>query len=344
LDITTFILYIAPAVLLAVALGATLRRALTAQGVPVFLLLYLTLPIGQLVTLYSFRFDGWSLYWLCGLGLGLASMILLPLYVTYHEKTAALQEELRETRHTLELEKSHNDAVAIRGAEFSAIRDELNSRLEKAILLARSGSDAASRRMILSIADTLGQTKENTYCDIPVVNAVLTVKSREAAAAGALLLVDLQFPPGLAVKPIHLCSILGNLLDNAITACGRYLDPVALSPSSGTTPEPIAPSACDPDTIAPTIAPTIRLSSMADGDYLFIKATNPSPEPAKNPHPAGGWAPKSSPSWPSNTTAATRRTTQAGCSPPWCPWWLSNKRYPPPRKHVRFFRPAARDD
>ncbi|MDR1615398.1 MAG: GHKL domain-containing protein [Syntrophomonadaceae bacterium] len=55
---------------------------------------------------------------------------------------------------------------------------------------------------------------------------------------------------------MHLCSIFGNLLDNAIDACRQ---------KKGS------------DT------PIIQLNSMVDGDYLFIKLVNPSGKPVKTP-------------------------------------------------------------
>ena len=73
--------------------------------------------------------------------------------------------------------------------------------------------------------------------------------------------MQLDIPKALSMEPLHLCSILGNLLDNAIQGAS----------ASGVE------------------APTIRLSSMVEGDYLFIKVTNPSQTPSNKPVAGHGY-------------------------------------------------------
>jgi len=156
--------------------------------------------------------------------------------------------------HKMELEKSHYEAVEKRRAEFETIRRDFNRKLETVAEFTRFGDGSAVHGKIAELAEKINATRENPYCAIPVINAVLTEKEKECAAAGIVLAVDLNLPNALAVEPMHLCSIFGNILDNAITACKKT-------------------HGAD--------RPVIRLSSITDGDYLFIKAVNPSGEPKK---------------------------------------------------------------
>jgi sensor histidine kinase regulating citrate/malate metabolism len=213
------------------------------------------MPVGQLLMLYSFSFDEWSAFWLSGLLFGLAANVLLLLYAISQEKKTAAQEELRETRHRIALEKSHYEAVEQRREELAVIRRDFNRKLETVAGFVRSGEDKEARAGISALAGKINRTKENPYCAIPVINAVLTEKDRNCAAAGIALSVDLNLPDALAVEPMHLCSIFSNILDNAIAACLE---------------------------IQGADRPVIRLSTLPDGDYLFIKAVNPSAEPKKS--------------------------------------------------------------
>ena len=84
-----------------------------------------------------------------------------------------------------------------------------------------------------------------------MVNAVLSEKERLCHEKGITLSVDLALPAGLTVESIHLCSIFGNLLDNAIRGAET----------------------------AGAERPAVSLRSLREGDYLFLKVTNPSPPP-----------------------------------------------------------------
>jgi sensor histidine kinase regulating citrate/malate metabolism len=249
---------------LAAALGIILWRVVSARRVPVFICLFLILPAGQLFMLYSFSFGEWSLYRLSGLLLGPAANVLLLIYAVSQEKKTAALEELRDTRHRTALEKSHYEAVEQRMEELDKIRRDFSDRLETVAGFVRSGEDEEAREGISALAEKISRTRENPYCAVPVVNAVLTEKENECAEAGIVLSVDLNLPGTLSVPPMHLCSIFSNILDNAITACRKT-------------------QRADAD------RPVIRLSSITDGDYLIIKATNPSEKPSRKPDPGRGY-------------------------------------------------------
>jgi signal transduction histidine kinase len=245
-------LNIALILVLAVAVGIILWRVFSARRLRISMCLFLILPAGQLLMLYSFSFDGWTLFWVFGLLLGLAANILLLVYTILQEKKTAIEEELRETRHRMELEKSHYEAVEQRRGELDKIRTDFNNKLAYIASFARSGEDDEAREGISVLAEKINRTKENPYCTIPVINAILTEKERSCVVAGIDLSVDLHLPHAIAVEPMHLCSIFSNILDNAIAASMK--------------------AQC-------AEKPVIRVSTLADGDYLFIKVVNPSDEP-----------------------------------------------------------------
>jgi len=239
---------------LIIAAGVIVWRIATARRVPVSMYLFFVLPVGQFLMLYSISFEEWSIFWLMGLVLSLAANALILAYTISQEKTTAAQEELRDTQHEIELEKSHYEAVQQRMEELEVIRKDFNKKLETVANLAREGEDASARDNIALLAEKINSTRENPYCDIPVINAILTEKEQECEAAGIILSIDLKIPDTLTFAPMHLCSIFSNIIDNAVTACRKLTD---------------------------TEKPVIGVSSLTDGDYLVIKATNPSDIPEK---------------------------------------------------------------
>ncbi|MDL2293941.1 ATP-binding protein [Ruminococcaceae bacterium OttesenSCG-928-D13] len=256
------VLKIALCLILLITGGVIVHRVILSRRIPVSLCLFLVLPVGQLLMLHSFSFTGWSTYWLLGLLLSVVAGILFLFYAVSQEKKTIAMEELRIIKHRMELEKTHYASVEQRREELEKIRGDFNRKLETVAGLVHSGEDGTARETISTLAERISRTKENVYCNIPIVNAVLTQKAVMCTAAGIELDVDLNMPDTLAVEAIHLCSIFGNILDNAIAACQKLKGAEHL---------------------------VIHLSSIMDGDYLFIKTTNPSSKPSYTHAPGHGY-------------------------------------------------------
>jgi len=237
-------------------------KMIVARKFQPFFCLFFLLPIGQLITIYSFMFSSLTSIWILGVLISLIASLVLLVYTIQQEKKTALEEELRETRHAMELEQTHYQEVEQRREELAKIRHDFNNQLATIGQLIQAGEKGFAQDMIYTLSEEISATREYSYCSIPVINAILTEKARTCAAEGIGLDVELDMSPHLAVEQLHLCSIFANLLDNAINSCKQMKD---------------------------SVTPTIELKSMVDGRYLFIKAVNPSYEPPKKPLPGRGY-------------------------------------------------------
>ena len=256
------VLSIALVALIATTIWVILWRLAQKKSFPFLILLFLILPVGQLFMLYSFKFETWTVFWLAGVVLNLLADLLLLIYTISQERKTEAEEELKEAQHRMEMERAHYEAVSERREKLSEIRLDFNNRLETVARLVDEGKDGAAREMVAALAAQINKTSASPFCGIPVVNAVLAEKEKACEEASIGLSVELNIPDELAVSPMHLCSIFSNILDNAIAA-SRGLQEKS--------------------------KPIIRLSSLVDGDYLFIKATNPSEKPKSKPAPGRGY-------------------------------------------------------
>lgn len=207
---------------------------------------------------YAYISASGVLFWLVCVALGGASIVFLLYYVVSLEKKNALEAELRDIHYTMELEQSHYRAVEARREELARIRHDFNNQLAAISALLQSGDRADAQTMLSQLSAGIAATREAPYCAIPVVNAVLTEKEALCREAGIPLHTELDLPETLAVEPLHLCSILSNLLDNAIHGC------------------------------AGTERPTVTLSSSMAGDYLLLRTVNPA-LPPKAPEKGHGY-------------------------------------------------------
>jgi len=194
----------------------------------------------------------------------IGNIAILQILITNSKKEEA-ENELQKTRHATELEQSYYREVEKRREELTKIRHDFNNQLTAIGRLINVGEENSAKDMIKTLSDEIMGTRENPYCNIPVVNAILLDKMQLCEQSGITLSVELDLPANLSVEQMHLCSIFSNLLDNAINACKQQKH---------------------------IQAPTIQLNSMVDGDYLFIKSTNPSNEPPKKPLSGRGYGSK----------------------------------------------------
>lgn len=247
-------LHILLAGVLAIAIGGAVWLAIQTKRLPLALGLFCVLPVSQIFMLHSLSSDGWAVSWLLGLLLGLAAIVALLVYTALQERMAARWAKTQETHRQIELERSYHAAEEQRQKDLAKIRREFGGIIEGIVGLTASGKEAGVNDGISALAEHMKQAKGHTYCTIPVINAVLAQKESDCRQAGIALAVDLHLPDTLGVKPMHMCSILVNMLDNAIAACEKMPD--------GNKPQ-------------------IRLASVIDGDYLLVKVTNPANKPPK---------------------------------------------------------------
>ena len=78
-----------------------------------------------------------------------------------------------------------------------------------------------------ALLQRIAQIPQVFYCSNPLVNSVLSLKSRRAQELGIHMEIQVGHMDTGQLQNMELCSLLGNLLDNAIDAC------VPLVPSAG---------------------------------------------------------------------------------------------------------------
>ena len=84
--------------------------------------------------------------------------------------------------------------------------------------MVHSGHTEQAEELIGELENTVRQTKEYQYCSIPVVNAVISEKNKEAEKYGIKLVTKIDISDSCGIAQHHLCSAFSNLIDNAVRA------------------------------------------------------------------------------------------------------------------------------
>lgn len=184
-------------------------------------------------------------------------MVLIFVLFDQAEKDT-IAKELEQARYQFGMERQHYQAVEARREELAKIRHDYNDLLTSVRGLLQMGQTGEAQEVLDDLLARVGQTKEYSYCGVPIVNALLSEKQEICDRQQIALSTDLLFPEDVSVEAIDLCSVFSNLMDNAIRACCQL----------------------------PTEQRRIILTAGMKGDHLVIRCENPVAK-APGPTPEG---------------------------------------------------------
>ena len=131
----------------------------------------------------------------------------------------ALQEQLRLTERQLDNQLLYYRKLQDNIAQVNQIRHDLNNQLQTAYTLLERGEDESARSQLDTLHASLHQRVGTVYCDNPVADAVFSEKAQVCQEKNIRLEIHASLPKELPISGAHLCSLLSNLLDNAVEGC-----------------------------------------------------------------------------------------------------------------------------
>ena len=101
---------------------------------------------------------------------------------------------------------------------MAKIRHDINNQLASIKSMVHSRHIEQAEELIGELENTVRNTQEYRYCSIPVVNAVISEKNKEAEKYGIRLVTKIDIHDSCGITQHHLCSAFANMIDNAIRA------------------------------------------------------------------------------------------------------------------------------
>lgn len=144
------------------------------------------------------------------------------LIVFYAEKlntiSCASQEAALQENH-YKMQESYYQQLYAEHEEIRILRHDIGKYLLAMQALTAEGKIAESDAILLQAKDVL--YKYDALVDVgnSVLNVFLSEYLRRATDAGVALKLDIQVPQSLKIETVDLYILLGNTLDNAISAC-----------------------------------------------------------------------------------------------------------------------------
>ena len=134
------------------------------------------------------------------------------------EKKAVLEREISSLKYARQLEEQHFKQIEEKRYEVAKIRHDINNQLASIKSMVHSRHIEQAEELIGELENTVRNTQEYRYCSIPVVNAVISEKNKEAEKYGIRLVTKIDIPDSAGITRHHLCSAFANMIDNAIRA------------------------------------------------------------------------------------------------------------------------------
>ena len=143
-----------------------------------FYMLFFALPMGQVYSLanvihpnmgdwffgilYGFVADVQTAYIilsLFGLSISLIASIAVFIYIFTHDKRAAIEAELHETKRVMELEQARHSETEKRREELEKVRHDFNNQLASVIQLVRVGEDSTAQGIISALTNEINRAQ-----------------------------------------------------------------------------------------------------------------------------------------------------------------------------------------
>ncbi|MEG0853245.1 MAG: GHKL domain-containing protein [Angelakisella sp.] len=106
--------------------------------------------------------------------------------------------------------------------EMQSIRHDIKNHMQCVITMMEQGEYTDAERYLRQIYDSAVKTESPIHCGNKVIDIVLNHSISNMRRMGVTYEVNVLVPPSLPpIDSLDLCTIFGNLLDNAVEACSR---------------------------------------------------------------------------------------------------------------------------
>lgn len=153
-------------------------------------------------------------------GTFLTHFILLKM-IREASQITALKEQLKYARIITDLQSRESISLQENLAETRKIRHDMRHHMVVLDGYLKAGDNAPARDYIRNLVDSIDQLQPKQYCVNLAVNSIMNYYAEKADGAGVSFSGSVSLREELPLPDTDFCSILGNLMENALEACLR---------------------------------------------------------------------------------------------------------------------------
>ncbi len=209
------------------------------------LLLFVLFPISQYVFFAACSYQTWTVsqlslldnpFIIAAIVLSLLADIAMLRALTQNSKMQQLKQRLADMQHEMDIQLQYYDGLADKMQEVREYRHDINNLISvtEALLLGSCTDDG--RILFEELKEKAAASAMPIYSADPTVNAVLYHKAQAAKEKGISFSVSMARDECFPFERSDICSMLANLLDNALREAEKFSDSfveVSVSKSMG---------------------------------------------------------------------------------------------------------------
>lgn len=189
-------------------------------------LLYILIPVYQLVLIVVY-FVGCDEITLSELQVGLL-LTAFSLFINYciiylvtgTLKKIRAEKELKTLNEQRLIEAKYYEMTQQNMQEMKELRLDYGNQLQEIYALLERGEDTANIQKLIDVSnEKMKKNSVKRYCGNSIANAILAIKLQAAEEQGIRVECECRIAEQLKMEMIDLCSLLTNLIDNAVEAC-----------------------------------------------------------------------------------------------------------------------------
>jgi signal transduction histidine kinase len=147
-------------------------------------------------------------------------IILIFAIINTHEKSIQ-KYEAELARDIISSGRDYYDKLTVITERLHILRHDYKHHLASMQKMVKSGANTEIEDYLEKLDENIDETAVDDYSASRVVNALLDSFSERCKKEQIEFLVKIILPPAGTIDDYELCIIIGNLLDNAVTACLR---------------------------------------------------------------------------------------------------------------------------
>lgn len=156
-----------------------------------------------------------------GLALITAANFFNLYYISELEKKLRLEREVKELEYAYSVEEERYRDITAKNYETEKIRHDIKNQLIAIRALLESGSGSEAERLLTELEQSVAGFGRQSCCSVPIIDAVLSEKAETARREGKKFTAEVSIKDAGNISAMHLCSVFGNLTDNALKSCGE---------------------------------------------------------------------------------------------------------------------------
>ncbi len=148
------------------------------------------------------------------------ALMMMVYILFYHISVSAEEGEKNKARiRFFEMQESNYRILKKYMSETEKLRHDFRQTIRTLSGLAEENDLASLKKYISDYSGSLPEREFESFCENPAVNALLNYYFRLFTGGGVTLKWEISLPEKISVLEPDLCSLLGNVLENALNGC-----------------------------------------------------------------------------------------------------------------------------